>query len=146
MARRIRLTSSSMQQKTALFQLRDPDDESIVTNDYAWGSWEPIDIPVDDSDLSYVVKTPDLGHFDNLAKKFYGVEDLFWVILHVNDILDQFTDDVDKGGVAIGTTLRIPTRDRLVSILSRAQTAAITGEVAKALTLPRVVGDNPLGL
>lgn len=145
MARRIRLPAVSMQQKTALFQLRD-ETTAAITNDYAWGSWEPIDFEEDNSDDTFKVKEVHLGRLDLVSYEVYNTPDLWWVIAHVNDILNQFTDDEDAGGMWAGQLLRIPQRDRVIAVLSRRQATATTSEEVTTRSLSSALQDNPLGL
>lgn len=115
MSKRIRLPQTSRMQSTRLFQLST--DSGAPSNVYAWGSWiRPPLLPLS-SDAVYVVKDTDVGRLDNISQQFYGTPDLFWVILEVNDIRDQFTDD-PADGMPVGTVLRIPRKERVFSILS----------------------------
>lgn len=120
MSRRVQLSSASRMQATPLFQLRDSDGN--VTNEYAWGTWEPPDIPSDATDDVHVVTDNDLGRVDLLADKFYGNVSLYWIILHVNDIMDQFTTDPTMLGLVPGTVLRIPKKARVLAILQSGKT------------------------
>ena len=114
MSRRIRLAQDSRMQATPLFQLRDEATE--VTNTYAWGTWEAPDIPDDPSDEVHIMQEHDLGRLDLLAQRFYGSPRMFWVILHVNNIMDQFTTD-PTFGLSEGAVVRIPRKERVFAIL-----------------------------
>lgn len=107
-------------QASPLFQLRD--DVGNATNTYAWGTWEPPDIPADASDDVHVVTDNDIGRVDLLAHQFYGTVSLYWVILHVNNIMDQFTADSNLLGLTPGTVLRIPKKARVLAILQSGKT------------------------
>ena len=107
-------------QTTVLYQLRDADGN--LTASYAWGTWEPPDIPADATDDVHVVTDTDLGRIDLISHKFYGTPDLFWVILHVNDVLDQYSDD-PLLGLPAGTILRIPKKGRVTAILQSGRKA-----------------------
>lgn len=61
----------------------------------------------DASDLVYVVPPTGTNRFDLISQLFYGTPELWWLIAEVNDIVDPLT------GVAPGTTIRVPTRERL---------------------------------
>jgi nucleoid-associated protein YgaU len=143
MGRQLRLPAVSTMQRTTLYQVRDPQDDNVLLNDYAWGTWEPVDFPPDASDQSYVVQRKDIGALDHVSEKFYATPDLWWVIAHANDITDPTSDDPNKGGIATGTRLRIPSRDRVVAILSRGRTLT-TAVAATPLQLPTVRGGTPL--
>jgi hypothetical protein len=109
MARTLVLPTHSRHQLTPLYQLLD-EDETALTDSFAWGSWRPIDFPEADDDAVYVVASKDVGRLDNLAVKFYGDPYLWWVIAHVNDIVNPLEMEV-------GVALRIPSRDRVFSAL-----------------------------
>ena len=120
MSRRVKLPSTSRMQATPLHQQLDSDGRAV--NVYAWGTWEPPDIQPHDSDSVYVVTDNDVGRADLISFKFYGTPDLFWVILLLNGILDQFTGDSEQLGLATGTVLRIPDKGRIAAILSSGAT------------------------
>jgi len=61
----------------------------------------------DPSDLVYVVPTAGVNRFDLVSQLFYGTPDLWWLIAEVNNIIDPLV------GVAAGTVIRVPTRDRM---------------------------------
>lgn len=61
----------------------------------------------DVTDLVYIVPTSGVNRFDLISQLFYGTPDLWWFIAEVNDIVDPLV------GVEAGTTIRVPTRERL---------------------------------
>jgi hypothetical protein len=109
-------------QATPLQQLLD--EAGNVTNLYAWGTWESPNIPPHETDSVYVSTDNDLGRIDLISHKFYGTPDFFWVILLVNDIMDQFSDDAEQLGLAPGTVLRIPAKSRVTAILEGGATVS----------------------
>jgi len=127
MGKRVLLPNSSRMRLTPLLQERDADGQP--SNDYVWGSWEPPDIPADDTDDVYVVKAHELGRLDLISAAFYdGDSSFWWILLFVNDLIDQFTNDPALDGIPSGTVLRIPKKTRINSILlNRNKTKATTG-------------------
>lgn len=122
--RTIQLPITSRMGSTPLLQRADPDNPGKLSNVYHWGTWQRPNIPDDDSDRFVRMKQQHLGRLDLLAYHYLGDPNFWWVIADVNNILDQFTDDVDAGGLPIGETIRIPTRERLLSILGQSETGA----------------------
>jgi len=57
----------------------------------------------------YKVKEGDIGRWDILAYDFWGLSELYWVILDFNHIIDPYF------GVTVGQKLRMPSRDTLVA-------------------------------
>lgn len=123
MAKQINLSPHSHLPLTALFQLKDETTGS-PSSTYVWGTWEPIDFPEDTTDQFYTTGEHDVGRLDLVAYRFYGNVHLWWVIAHVNDILDQFSDSADDLGLVPGTVLRIPSSARVFSILARGTSAS----------------------
>lgn len=77
-----------------------------IGSDVVLGLMRDVVIP-DASDTLYTVTEPGSSRFDLISNMFYGTCQLWWVIARVNNIMDPLL------GVAPGTVLRIPTRDRL---------------------------------
>ena len=122
MAKEIRLKPHSYLVGTPLFQLRDAD-TGRPSGTYAWGSVVFPEFEPDPSDDVYVTTETDIGRLDLVAYRFYGDINLWWVIAHSNDILDQFSDSTD-GGLPAGTRLRIPKRERVLSLLQQGSSTA----------------------
>lgn len=64
----------------------------------------------DASDSIYIVPSAAEGRLDLISNYHYGVPYLWWVIARVNEINDAMI------GPVTGAELRIPTRERLVSL------------------------------
>lgn len=73
----------------------------------------PKTLPVSVNDVKYKVLKSEEGRLDIIAKKFYGDEyqDLMWVIMLYNQILDPFAD------IDVGTNLYIPMKSTIEGIL-----------------------------
>jgi len=83
-------------------------------SDYEWfGMPDYPDFPPAEDD-EYIEMRFDTK-IDNLAQEKYGDPQLFWVILIANDI------DLWPSDVPIGAVLRIPSSNRVGSILKRAR-------------------------
>jgi len=74
--------------------------------DVVFGLMRDAVIP-DATDTIFTVTQASESRFDLISDAFYGTPHLWWVIARVNNILDPLL------GVAAGTTLRIPTRERM---------------------------------
>lgn len=61
---------------------------------------------------TYLVTDEDLRDPSLISWKAYRSERLWWLILMVNDILDPFKD------LAVGTSLKIPDRDEVLSLVN----------------------------
>lgn len=70
-----------------------------------WGPTKPRNIPPRDDDREYMIKIGD--QIDLIANKFYGDPQLWWVIVHRNDLRLIPNDLVP------GRNIYIPTRDGL---------------------------------
>ena len=55
-------------------------------------------------EISYKIKETDIYRLDNIAYKYYGNPELFWVIMSVNNIIDPFN-------IKNGDVLRILPKD-----------------------------------
>lgn len=119
--REIQVPITSRMGFTPLLQQRDSADPTRMTNTYYWGIWERPNITDDDSDRFVTLKQQHLGRLDLMAYQFLGDPGFWWVIADVNGITNQFSDDEEDGGMPIGSTIRIPTRERLLSILSKSE-------------------------
>ena len=81
--------------------------------------WERIKLPKDVSDKYYVMERKYQGRPDLLATVMYGDPSLSWVILSYNNILDPIEELVE------GTILRIPTLERVKSVLMNGQISSV---------------------
>lgn len=64
-----------------------------------------IDIPeFVNGETSYKIKEMDINRLDNIAYKYYGTPELFWIIMVTNDIIDPFS-------IKNGAVLRILPKD-----------------------------------
>ena len=61
----------------------------------------------DASDELWTVPMAGVARLDLIANEFYGTPALWWVIASVNNILDPMV------GVPQGTSIRVPTKERL---------------------------------
>jgi hypothetical protein len=123
MSRRVRLPIYSRYPKTKIFQLRD--DLDRLLNTYAWGTWNPIEFEEDQSDSVHVVKDHELGRLDLISYQYYGTVHFWWLIAHVNDILDPLDDQVDNyGSMWVNQRIRIPSRDRVFAVMLTGEEAA----------------------
>ena len=79
-------------------------------------TWGPIDIPELDEDQFFEV-TQEFSHRpDLISLKFYGTEQLYWVIAWANDMIDPFAETYR------GRRLRIPDRENVF------ETVLVTGD------------------
>jgi len=87
---------------------------------------------VDPSDIAYVVEDRYAGRLDLLASVFYNEPRYWWVIAMVNNVLDPATE------VVPGRVLYVPTRERLVTLLSGRQGGVDSKREAVPLVPPVV--------
>lgn len=73
--------------------------------------WERTVFEIDDSDLVYVVEKNFVNRMDLIAKQFLDDSALWWFVAMYNNVLDPLNE------VTEGLVLRIPTRDRVKSLL-----------------------------
>lgn len=106
----IRLSTNSRYIKTPLFT------ENRVFNDDTQGTvsffgiWNPPNIQVDASiDRHHVITESDIGRLDILSYNYYGTPSLWWVIAHVNNIINPINDIIP------GEILIIPSPDNVYS-------------------------------
>jgi len=109
------LVSDRTRYKDTELYRNDADDRSPL----GFGLFEvPEEFPVEASsdDRYYTITSKDIGNFDGLAARFFGVryEDMWWVIALYNSVIDEEVD------LSPGDTIRIPTRSRVNEFLSRA--------------------------
>lgn len=75
--------------------------------------WDPKTLPLDPSDLLYVVEK----RYENKPRKlgllFYGDENLWWVICQYNLVINPTVE------LKAGTLLRIPIKERIMSALQQ---------------------------
>lgn len=74
---------------------------------------DPIDIPEMEEDRFFEV-TQEFAHRpDLISKKFYGTEQLYWIIAYANDMIDAFAEThTDR-------RLRIPDRENVFETILR---------------------------
>lgn len=60
------------------------------------------DLTYKKEDVSYIVTQSTVGRLDLISMRFYKTPDLWWLIAHVNNIIDPFDD------MFVGQELRIP--------------------------------------
>ena len=77
--------------------------------------WERTIFAKDPTDRVYVVEPIYEGRLDNISNAFYGEPRYWWVIAQFNNILDPSTE------IITGRTLLIPTKDRLMLMLTGRQ-------------------------
>lgn len=77
--------------------------------------WERANFQLDASDTLYVIDSKTEGRLDLIAAAFLNDSHLWWFIAQYNAILDPY------GEIIAGRTLRIPTKDRLQSLLTGRQ-------------------------
>lgn len=77
--------------------------------------WERSNFELDGSDVIYVVDQKTEGRLDLIAAAFLDDSHLWWLIAQYNAILDP------HGEIIAGRTLRIPTRDRLETMINGRQ-------------------------
>lgn len=109
MTLKIELALDSRYHRTELFQLSNEKTKD-PTDVFVWGVWTPITFPASDGDITYRVLQKDPGRLDLLAESFYGNPNLWWVIAHVNNIIDQFE-------LVIGSLLLIPSKETVFTTL-----------------------------
>jgi len=71
-----------------------------------FGLLQPSVVP-DATDQLWTMPSADVPRLDLLANQFYGTPALWWVIASVNNIVDPLVS------VPQGTSIRVPTKDRL---------------------------------
>ena len=76
-----------------------------VNGDF-FGTRQPLKLRVHDSDLFHVVTEADCKRIDLIAWRFYHDVRLWWVIAEFNNIANPLE-------IPVGTTLRIPTYERV---------------------------------
>lgn len=75
---------------------------------------DKISIPDLEEDRFFEVEQPFAHRPDLISLKFYGTEQLYWIIAYANDMVDAFAE------THVGRRLRIPDRENVFeSILSR---------------------------
>lgn len=74
--------------------------------------WERASFREDGSDRLYVIEARFEGRLDQIAQVFLGDSRLWWFIAQYNAILDPYVE------VSEGRILRIPTTDRVLSMLT----------------------------
>jgi hypothetical protein len=100
----VELPKNSMFVKTPIYQLSE-EGEDI----FEWGLWaQPL--VAANSDTLHEVTQLDQNRLDRISSQYYGVPDLWWAIAAVNNIVDVHI------GSPAGTTLRIPSRSRLINL------------------------------
>lgn len=135
--RSIALSVHSPYQATPLLQLLDDTDRFLVDS-YAWGRWEAVEFPESDEDARHRVASIDLGRLDNLAHRYYRNRYLWWVIAHVNDVVDPLF------GMEVGQVLRIPSRASVFAALSVRDPASSASAASPTFGLPIGVANNSL--
>ena len=71
-----------------------------------FGLMQPSVVP-DATDELWTVPSAGVSRLDLVANSFYGTPALWWVIASVNNIIDPLVS------VPQGTSIRVPTKDRL---------------------------------
>jgi hypothetical protein len=84
--------------------------------------WNKDFISADSTDVIYVLEKKFEGRPDLLAQAFYDEPYLWWVICQFNAILDFNTEFVE------GVILRIPTKNRVISLISANKMGGIPSE------------------
>ena len=74
-------------------------------------SWDIPDIPVMTSDRYFDVTIEFAHRPDLISLKYYGTEQLYWVIAAANDLVDPFAE------TTVNKKLRIPDRDYVFQTL-----------------------------
>lgn len=74
--------------------------------------WERLVIRTADDDTFYVVERTTEGRLDLVAAALLGEPRYWWIIAQLNNIIDPTTE------VARGTVLRIPSKNRVSTLLS----------------------------
>lgn len=95
--------------------------------------WEKNNIARSSSDIVYTVEHAYVGRPDLLAATFYEDSHLWWVICQYNNILDPFNE------IVVGRILLIPTKDRLMDILSGGVRGGINSKRTQTNILPQIV-------
>lgn len=110
MPKRLRLETSSRYIKTPLFSEPKDRNDPGKGNNVFFGTWVAPNITSDPAtDQNYVVTDKDIGRLDLISFDFYGTPNLWWVIAHVNNIIDPIVD------METGTSLAIPDQARIFS-------------------------------
>lgn len=74
--------------------------------------WERANFREDNTDRLYAIEARFNGRLDLIAQLFLEDSRLWWVIAQYNAILDPYVE------ISVGRILRIPTRDRVLSMLT----------------------------
>ena len=106
----IRLSTNSRYIKTPLFtENRVFNDDTQGTRSF-FGVWNPVVIEVNPTvDRHHVIVESDIGRLDTISYNYYGTPSLWWVIAHVNNIINPINDLVP------GDILLIPSPDAIYS-------------------------------
>jgi hypothetical protein len=96
---RIELPPYSMMAKTPVYD---------VGGTIVFGLMADVIVP-DLTDNLFIIPLEGVNRLDLISDEFYGTPELWWVLARVNNIQDALV------GVPVGTTIRIPTKDRLAS-------------------------------
>jgi nucleoid-associated protein YgaU len=51
-----------------------------------------LDFRLVDATSRYVVKEDEIGHYDLISFRAYGIEELYWVIMLVNNVVNPLSD------------------------------------------------------
>ena len=71
-----------------------------------YGTRQPLKLREDESDLFHIVTDADSKRIDLIAWKYYRDVNLWWIIAEFNNINNPLE-------IPVGTTLRIPTYERI---------------------------------
>jgi len=94
--------------------------------------WERTIFIKDPTDRVYVVEQIYEGRLDNISNAFYGEPRYWWIIAQFNNILDPSTE------IITGRILLIPTKDRLMMMLSGRQ-GGISSARTEVPSIPPVI-------
>ncbi len=78
-----------------------------------YGLWEPPDIRILGGEFRHIVAVFEENRADLISQQFYGTVDLWWAIMHVNNIFLPIRD------LFAGLTLIIPFREEVDAALQR---------------------------
>jgi hypothetical protein len=93
--------ASSRYRSTRYFQRDIPEVGTFVEPE----TWSPPNIKPSSSDLFTKVQSGEEGRLDLVAARVYKMQQLWWVIAFINDIIDPFEE------VTVGKILRYPPFD-----------------------------------
>lgn len=112
MPRKIQLETTSRYTKTDLLEEAADVREPSLGRIAFFNTWTPLDPPESDTDTFITLTSKNAARLDLISNTYYGTPALWWVLAHVNDIVDPLVD------APPGTVIRIPDFSSILSALT----------------------------